>query len=125
MGLAGPTRQISGRWLYLKYPNDGYSTQVVAEEKQMRRPEIHLSHACACTTTHLHDGGQPDGAVPEDRQALVGAPEIAAPADHGHAAVRGHFPGAYLVPEEGQDVGGRTDPSHAGIGQGPQVAILF
>ena len=91
----------------------------------MRRPEIHLSHACACTTTHLHDGGQPDGAVPEDRQALVGAPEIAAPADHGHAAVRGHFPRAYLVPEEGQDVGGRTDPSHSGIGQGPREGGRF
>ena len=133
MGLAGPqTRQISGSKVVVPkiYPNDGCSTQVRPKKKYRCAAPKYTSHAQHeraqhAQTTHLHDGGQPDGAVPQDRQALVGAPEIAAPADDGHAAVDGHFPRAYLVPEEGQDVGGRTYPSHTGIGQGPREGGRF
>jgi hypothetical protein len=68
MGLAGPTRQISGRWLYLKYPNDGYSTQVVAEEKYRCAAPKYISrtHAHAQPRTFMMAGSL---TVPSPRTA--------------------------------------------------------
>ena len=90
-----------------------------------RRHASTIARVHAAPHTHLHDGGQPDGAVPEDGRALVGAAEIPAPPDHRHAAIGRQFPGAYLVPEEGEDIGGRPDPPDAGVGEGPSEGGRF